>query len=92
VIVRTPNWQDFVHLAFHEIRHYGAENIQIARRLRAMTENLIQTLPEHRHAALRQELDLLDRVLEKLYVFPEDLALARVADSQGLGGAAGAKV
>ena len=90
-ILRTPNWQDFVHLAFHEIRHYGAENIQIARRLRAMIENLIQSLPEHRHAALRQELDLLDRALEKLYAFPEDLALARIADSQGLGGASGAK-
>lgn len=90
VILRTPNWEDFVHLAFHEIRHYGAENIQIARRLRAMIENLIQSLPAPRHAALRQELDLLDRALEKLYGFPEDLALARIPDSQGLGGASGA--
>jgi hypothetical protein len=32
----------------------------------------------------------LDRALETLYVFPEDLALARIADSQGLGGASGA--
>lgn len=91
VILRTPNWEDFVQLAYSEIRLYGAENFQIARRLRAMTENLIQTLPEQRHAALRRELDLLDRALEKFYVFPEDLALARVADSQGLGGGSGAK-
>ena len=89
VILRTPDWQDFVHLVFFEIRHYGAENIQIARRLRAMIENLIQTLPELRHAALRQELDLLDRALEKHYSFPEDLALARIADPQGLGSASG---
>lgn len=91
VIFRTPDWDDFVQLACSEIRFYGAENFQIARRLRAMSENLIQTLPEHRHAALRQELDLLDRTLEKLHVFPENLALARIADSQGLGGASGAK-
>jgi uncharacterized membrane protein len=91
VIFRTPNWEDFVQLAYSEIRLYGAENFQIARRLRAMSENLIHDLPEYRHAALRQELDLLDRALEKLYVFPEDLALARIADSQGLGGASGAK-
>ena len=89
VILRTPNWQDFVHLVFFEIRRYGAENIQIVRRLRAMSDNLIQTLPEIRHAALRQQLDLLDRALGKHYVFPEDLALARIADSQGLGGASG---
>jgi uncharacterized membrane protein len=85
VIFRTPNWEDFVHLAFCEIRHYGAENMQIARRLRAMIENLIKTLPEFRHPALREQLDLLDRTLERIYVIPEDLALARVADSQGLG-------
>jgi uncharacterized membrane protein len=91
VILRTPNWEDFVHLVFCEIRFYGAENMQIARRLRAMNENLVQSLPEHRHAALRQELDLLDRMLEKLYVLPEDLALARIPDSQGLGGASGMK-
>jgi len=85
VIFRTPNWEDFVHLAFSEIRYYGAENMQIARRLRAMIENLIRTLPDFRHPALREQLDLLDRTIEKIYVIPEDLALARVADSQGLG-------
>jgi uncharacterized membrane protein len=89
VIFRTPNWEDFVHLAFTEIRHCGAKDIQIARRLRAMIENLIQTLPKHRHPALQSELDLLDRATEKSFVFPEDLALARMADSQGLGGASG---
>ena len=84
-ILRTPNWEDFVHLAFWEVRHYGAENIQVARRLRAMGENLIQSLPDYRHAALQRELALLDREIEALYPFPEDLALARIADSQGLG-------
>ena len=86
VILRTPDWDDFVHLAFNEIRFYGASNMQIARRLRAMIINLANTLPADRHAALRLEHDLLDRMLEKLYVLPEDLALARIPDSQGLGG------
>ncbi len=86
VIFRTPDWDDFVHLAFVEIRSYGASNMQIARRLRAMIVNLANTLPAVRHAALRREFDLLDRMLEKLYMLPEDLALARIPDSQGLGG------
>jgi len=89
VIFRTPDWHDFVHLAFAEIRLYGASNFQIARRLRAMVINLANTLPVERHAALREELDLLDRMLEKLDLLPEDLALARVPDSQGLGGSSG---
>jgi len=89
VIFPTPNWDDFVQLAFREIRLYGAENFQIARRLRAMVDNLVATLPESRRPALRQELDLLDRTIEMLYILPEDIALARISDTQGLGGSSG---
>ena len=89
VLFRTPNWEDFVHLAFTEIRQCGAQNMQIARRLRAMIDNLIETLPKHRHAVLLGELKLLDRDIERHFVHPEDRALARLGDSQGLGGASG---
>jgi uncharacterized membrane protein len=87
VILRTPDWEDFVHIACNEIRACGAGSVQIARRQRAMLENLIRTLPAHRHAALLEQLDLLDRTLPAYYKLPEDLALARVPDAQGLGGA-----
>jgi uncharacterized membrane protein len=91
LLLRTPNWDDFVHIAFTEIRACGANNVQIARRMRAMLENLVHSLPESRHPALRQQLDLLDRTLPDYYKLPEDLALARVPDSQGLGGASGGR-
>ena len=55
-----------------------------------MIINLANVLPAVRHTALQQELDLLDRTLEKLYVLPEDLALARIPDTQGLGGSTNA--
>ena len=89
LVFRTPNWEDFVHLAFSEIRSYGANNLQIVRRMRAMIENLVQTLPAYRHTALLTELSLLDRELARHFVYPEELALARIADSQGLGGHSG---
>ena len=89
VLFRTPNWEDFVHLAFTEIRQCGAQNMQIARRLRAMIDNLIETLPKHRHAVLLGELKLLDRDVERHFAHPEDRALARLGNSQGLGGASG---
>jgi uncharacterized membrane protein len=89
VVFRTPNWEDFVHLAFSEIRACGSDNLQIVRRLRAMIENLIQTLPAHRHTALFGELDLLDREVTRNFIYPEDLALAHIADAQGLGGHSG---
>jgi uncharacterized membrane protein len=86
LVYRTPDWEDFVELACTEIRHFGGESIQIARRLRAMLENLIQTLPESRAKRLRQELALLHRSAERFFVEPEDRALAAVGDFQGVGG------
>jgi uncharacterized membrane protein len=87
VLLPTPNWEDFVQLSFSEIRLYGAENFQVARRLRAMIDNLVKALPESRLPALLRERDLLDQAIETLYVLQEDRALARVADAQGIGGA-----
>lgn len=89
VFLRTPNWEDFVHLSCIEIRHFGAGSIQIMRRMRSMLDNLIQTLPPYRHAELIQQLELLDRTVEGQYSFPEDRAIARIPDSQGLGGSLG---
>jgi hypothetical protein len=54
-----------------------------------MIENLVQTLPAHRHPELLTELRLLDSEIEKHFAYPEELALAHVADSQGLGGHSG---
>jgi uncharacterized membrane protein len=86
LVYRTPDWEDFVHLAVTEIRHFGGESIQIARRLRAMLENLIQTLPESHAVLLRHELTLLKRSAERFFSEPEDRALAEVSDFQGVGG------
>ena len=54
-----------------------------------MLDNLLVTLPAHRHPALEQEVRQLTLALEGLYQLPADLALARIPDSQGLGGSSG---
>src|SRR6185369_5471942 len=51
VVFRTPDWEDFVQLSCREIRMYGADNYQIARRMRAMLRNLLAVLPEARQPA-----------------------------------------
>jgi len=89
LVFRTPNWEDFVHLACTEIRHCGASSVQIMRRMRSMLENLMLTLPPHRHYELRKQLELLDREIEEHYTSAEDRALARIPDPQGLGGSLG---
>jgi uncharacterized membrane protein len=91
LIFRTPNWEDYVHVACSEIRACGANNLQVVRRMRAMLEDLRSTLPEHRRIALDTELDLLDWAIQAHFTRPEELALARVPDSQGLGGSSRAR-
>ncbi len=82
----TPNWEDFVYLAVTEIRQFGGSSIQIARRLRAMLENLAAILPAERAELLRSELKLLQRYAARNFEDPEDKALAEVSDVKGMGG------
>src|SRR5262249_39163775 len=76
LVYRTPDWEDFVHLAVTEIRQFGGESIQVIRRLRAMLENLLATLPPARLPLLRRELSVLQRLAERFFPEPEDRALA----------------
>ncbi len=89
LLYRSPDWPDFVHLAVTEIRHFGGTSIQVARRLRAMLDNLIQRLPEERSTLLLRELAMLQRSAERAFLEPEDRALADVSDAQGVGGSHG---
>ncbi len=86
LVYRTPDWEDFVLLAVTEIRQYGHDSIQIMRRLRAMLENLIDTLPERRYAILRLELKLLETSSKRTFLDLYDQALAETGDLQGMGG------
>jgi len=86
LVFPTPAWTDIVDLAVVEIRQYGASSIQVARRLRAMLEHLIDRLPDARTAALAQELDLLERQVTRSFRDAEDRRRANTADFQGLGG------
>jgi uncharacterized membrane protein len=85
VAFHTPEWEDYVTLAVSEIRQYGATSLQVVRRLRAMLENLIESLPPVRRTPLEVQLQLLGRAVERAFPDEEDRALAGAADPQGLG-------
>ena len=86
VVFPTPDWEDFVKLGVTEIRQYGAGSIQVVRRLRAMLENLTEAVPPNRRPVLRQQLNLLDRTVENHFPEPNEQALGKMADYQGIGG------
>jgi len=81
----TPDWPDFVSLAVTEIRHFGASSMQVARRLQAMIEHLLRVLPEARKPALQQELNMLQRAIQRSFPDEEDRARCQVGDFQGIG-------
>ena len=69
-----------------EIRAYGASSIQVARRLRAMLEELHDVVrPEHR-AAVEDELARLEAAVTLAAGSSPDLDRAGLSDRQGLGG------
>lgn len=86
VVFPTPDWEDFVQLGVTEIRQYGAGSIQVVRRLRAMLENLTEAVPPNRRPVLREQLNLLDRTVENHFPEPDEQALGKMADYQGIGG------
>jgi uncharacterized membrane protein len=86
LVYGTPDWDDFVSLAVVEIRHFGASSMQVARRLRALLEDLIQAVPVERRPPLEAELRRLQRAADRAFSDPDDRAQAGQGDSQGLGG------
>jgi uncharacterized membrane protein len=85
VAFHTPDWEDYVVLAVSEIRQYGRGSFQVVRRLRAMLENLMASLPADRRSPLEVQLRMLARSVERDFPDAEDRASAAYADPQGLG-------
>jgi uncharacterized membrane protein len=85
VVLRSPTWESYVALAVDEIRHYGAGSIQVARRLRAMVEDVLAVAPTDRRPPLEQQIRLLDAMVERSFPDEEDRRDARTPDTHGLG-------
>ncbi len=85
VAFHTPDWEDYVILAVSEIRQYGRGSFQVVRRLRAMLENLIASLPADRRPPLEVQLRMLERSVGRDFPDAEDRESAAFADPQGIG-------
>lgn len=83
--VEMPSWEDYVSLAFDEIRTGGAGQVQVMRRLRAMLDDLLEHVPDDRKVALRREVALLEEGIQRTFADDDDRARAREADPQGIG-------
>jgi uncharacterized membrane protein len=87
LVYPNPGWAALLDLALTEIRVYGVAQPQIARRLRALLQGMLERAPELRRAALEQQLARLDAAVERAYPDPVERAHAQRPDRLGIGGA-----
>jgi uncharacterized membrane protein len=85
LLVPFPTWEDFLHVALEEIQHYGADSVQVMRRMKALLDNLITLLPPDRRPALLYWEERLQGTINRAFEDPEERLAASVADRQGLG-------
>jgi uncharacterized membrane protein len=86
LVFPTPTWEDYLTLAFDEIRQFGSSSVQVMRRLRAALDGLAGWLPtEDRRQSVRRYLEHLDRAIDTSPLDAEDRRMAREEDRQGIG-------
>jgi uncharacterized membrane protein len=85
LVIPHPTWEDYLILAFEEIRFYGATSMQVMRRMNALVSDLIFALPEERHAPLQQYKQKLNATIASTFENAEDRQQASIEDRQGFG-------
>jgi uncharacterized membrane protein len=85
LVYPVPEWEDFLVLAFDEIRYCGASSIQVMRRMRALLSDLEKQVPPERRPALERYLERVDNGIRRTFEDADDRRDALEADRQGLG-------
>jgi uncharacterized membrane protein len=83
--IPVMSWDDYVQLAFAEIRMAGASSPQVARRLTEVLEDLLGVAPSSRRAPVARELERLRAAIHDDYREANDVSFALMPDRQGLG-------
>lgn len=81
VVYMHPSWEDLLSLGLTEIAQYGAESVQVQRRLGALLADLAERVPATRRPAVERLLARRERWIEHGELSSE----AACSDRQGLG-------
>ena len=85
LVVPFPTWADLVRLAFNEICFYGANSVQVMRRMNALVADLTQAVPEERRATLKYWRGRLQTTIARSFADGEERLDASKEDRQGFG-------
>jgi uncharacterized membrane protein len=82
---RQITWEGYVRLAFEELTLAGAGSPQVARRLFAALDDLLETAPAARRPPLERQRELLAVAVEDAYDDRRTAEAAQIPDIQGIG-------
>jgi uncharacterized membrane protein len=82
---KVMSWDDYVRLAFTEVRLAGAGSPQVARRIHSALDDLLTVAPENRRPVLELQRSLLLDTVARQYEDDRDIELASGSDSSGIG-------
>lgn len=85
LVVPTMDWDDYVHLAFEEIRLAGAASPQVTRRLQEALRDLRSVAPPERRAVLDRQIELLESSTKMASVLDRDAMMGLIPDRLGFG-------
>ncbi len=85
VLVPSPDWKDFLRLAFVEILEYGSTSVQVMRRMRAVVTRLESSLSAERQAAVLYWKNRMQAAVIAGFSDTEMRLEASIEDRQGLG-------
>jgi uncharacterized membrane protein len=83
--VRAPRWSAYVELGLMEIRRYGADSPQVARRLTALYDRLGEVAADGERGRVDLERRLLAEAVVAAFPDAEERRIAERADRLGLG-------
>jgi len=85
VVRPVHDWDAFVRLAYTEVRRYGSDAPQVARRTLASLNDLLEGLPDHRHPPLLEQRRLLGETVAAEDLPEGDRTMMSVPDRSGIG-------
>lgn len=77
VIAPRLDWDDYVALAFDEIRLYAGRSLRVTRRMRGALEDLLSVAPPARRPALERQLALIEAGGDRQFDDQADRGAAR---------------
>jgi len=84
----NPAWEELLDLAVTEIRRFGVGSPQVARRLRALFDDLLNHTPASRKPAIKAQIARYEAAVARAVPDPIERAYSMTADRLGIGTAA----